>query len=45
MKELHLMGVSVPTRGLFNLTAGYNIDGMVADSNGKFPSPSGDYLI
>ncbi|MDU7211751.1 MAG: hypothetical protein E6275_06405 [Veillonella sp.] len=37
-------GVSVPIRGLFNLTKAFELIGR-AVIGGIFPSPSGDYLI
>ena len=39
------MIVSVPIRGLFNLTAGYDVATMRLSPDGVFPSPLGDYLI
>ena len=37
--------VSVPIRGLFNLTQQQTILLKNAENQKKFPSPSGDYLI
>ena len=37
--------VSVPIRGLFNLTMAYTVVTILKNQLYKFPSPSGDYLI
>ena len=44
IKEYH-EEVSVPIRGLFNLTRTQSIINTLESVEKEFPSPSGDYLI